>query len=589
MARTKLGRKLTELHRRAQLRLSAQVVADLRRAWRILAFQRLDETQGPWLQVAVPVIEAAHMQSQEISAQYVQDFRAAERPELRPIPWVEPVRTVLGEDRSPAPVPVPESTAKPSARSRVTDSSQSGQSARSRARVTDPEAAERGTRSRARVTDNTAPTTRARSRSRVSVAEPIELDLDRTARGLLITGPVRARKLMPAPEADAMDKAFVSSTSAAVRMVAEGGRDFTQKIVELDREALGFARVTKAEPCWFCAMLASLGAVYKGQTSFSSTDARYTGGGTAKVHDGCQCTLEPIYDETADLPDRTAEFRALWDEATAGASGHEATVLFRRAYEGRTQENDPAHPDTPKEPEKGSDEYKRALAERLLPKFESQLETLLADGRGEDSEPVIYHRAQIARHREALGLGPGEKTPETKASGGSTPPPKAPSTRSVASGDEGDTWRVPDAEVPAQYPEVGGDGGGVPFTPDQRPSVDARFAHIADGDKNRDGKIVSGGHRFGSNVIGKDGRPKEEFPDVPDTQLKAMIDRALADPTSITRRGGQMDFRRIVDGCPVVVRVRGREGPGRINTAYPAWKELERARTTGEGRLLWGL
>lgn len=110
-----------------------------------------------------------------------------------------------------------------------------------------------------------------------------------------------------------------------------------------------------------------------------------------------------IYDETADLPDRTAEFRALWDEATAGSSGHEATVLFRRAYEGRTQDGDPAHPDTPKEPEKDSDEYKQALAKRLLPKFESQLETLLADGRGEDSEPVIYHRAQIARHRKVLG------------------------------------------------------------------------------------------------------------------------------------------------------------------------------------------
>ncbi len=64
---------------------------------------------------------------------------------------------------------------------------------------------------------------------------------------------------------------------------------------------------------------------------------------------------------------------------------------------------DPAHPDTPKEPEKDSDEYKQALAKRLLPKFESQLETLLADGRGEDSEPVIYHRAQIARHRKVLG------------------------------------------------------------------------------------------------------------------------------------------------------------------------------------------
>ena len=220
-----------------------------------------------------------------------------------------------------------------------------------------------------------------------------------------MTGPVRVNQLMPAPEADAMEKAFVSSTAAAVRIVAEGGRDFTQKIVELDREALGFARVTKAKPCWFCAMLASLGAVYKGQKSFAATDFRYTGGGTAKVHDGCQCTLEPIYDETADLPGRTAEFRKLWDESTAGSmGGREATVLFRRAYEGRVQENDPAHPDSPKALDRDSDEYKRELAERLLPKFESQLEALLESGRGEDAEPVIYHRKQIARHRKVLGL-----------------------------------------------------------------------------------------------------------------------------------------------------------------------------------------
>lgn len=56
------------------------------------------------------------------------------------------------------------------------------------------------------------------------------------------------------------------------------------------RVPLGWARrLTGAENCAFCVMLASRGAVYR---------SRATAGGMRKWHDGCDCEIVPVYDLT---------------------------------------------------------------------------------------------------------------------------------------------------------------------------------------------------------------------------------------------------------------------------------------------------
>lgn len=121
---------------------------------------------------------------------------------------------------------------------------------------------------------------------------------------------------------------------AAARHVQNGGRDVLVDNTKHDPTALGYVRITKAEPCYFCAMLASRGMVFKGD-SFKDSDSFFDGPGHYKVHDSCACTLVPIYRPDDDRLDRSEEFERLWVSSTRGKSGRDAVNAFRRAYEGR--------------------------------------------------------------------------------------------------------------------------------------------------------------------------------------------------------------------------------------------------------------
>lgn len=124
----------------------------------------------------------------------------------------------------------------------------------------------------------------------------------------------------------AMRNAFVQSAGAVTRFVHNAGRETIERSVLRDEAAYGVARVTDGNPCSFCAMLASRGAVYK-----SAMTAKF------KAHAHCSCTSEPVYGTDGYLtPGRSQEFSDLWSESTKGAANnHEAEILFRRAVEGR--------------------------------------------------------------------------------------------------------------------------------------------------------------------------------------------------------------------------------------------------------------
>lgn len=123
--------------------------------------------------------------------------------------------------------------------------------------------------------------------------------------------------------------------AATARHVQAGGRQTIFQNQQQDEVALGYVRVTKAKPCWFCAMLASRGLQYRPfkEGSFEASDARFTGDGTAKVHDGCGCSLKAVYTKDDPLLKQTDQFAEMWATWGAHGTGSNAALLFRQGYD----------------------------------------------------------------------------------------------------------------------------------------------------------------------------------------------------------------------------------------------------------------
>ena len=154
-------------------------------------------------------------------------------------------------------------------------------------------------------------------------------------RALGYAGPGTLRDLKSVPE-KANPTALTRVVGTAERIVLDGGRETLHDTVRADPKALGWFRVTDGDPCYFCAMLASRGPVYK-RDSFDRSDPRFVGTGDAKVHNHCGCTLAPVFSRTQQLPLLNRRMADLWSRSTAGASGSGKALDFRRAYEGRVE------------------------------------------------------------------------------------------------------------------------------------------------------------------------------------------------------------------------------------------------------------
>jgi hypothetical protein len=165
---------------------------------------------------------------------------------------------------------------------------------------------------------------------------------------LRVTGPIAYQKALreirekkdldPRVEEALVDRAFKTAAKtaagSAMRHTLSGGRDVIREAAKSDELALGWARVTQAQPCYFCAMLASRGFTY-GDKAFEQSNALFQGDGTAKVHDSCQCTMVPTFHRDDELPDHSAEFAKLWADVTGDVYGREKVRKFRAAYENR--------------------------------------------------------------------------------------------------------------------------------------------------------------------------------------------------------------------------------------------------------------
>lgn len=149
---------------------------------------------------------------------------------------------------------------------------------------------------------------------------------------------IKRLEVKPAEEkallAEAKQVTSVKIAQAVVRHVQTGGRQTIHDVTQQDRVALGWVRVTREDPCFFCAMLASRGIHYRpyGEGAFDDTNARFSGEGDAKVHDKCGCSLKPVFSREDDpVLERNQTYVDLWERW--GAGGGDAALRFRRGYE----------------------------------------------------------------------------------------------------------------------------------------------------------------------------------------------------------------------------------------------------------------
>lgn len=145
-----------------------------------------------------------------------------------------------------------------------------------------------------------------------------EMPAEQITRNLLGRGPGVLRRLEAKglTELIAEERAQAAAAASGSRMVLAGGRQALEV-----QTALGFMRVTDGDPCYFCAMLASRGAVYQtAGTAGREANDRFAGEGLFKFHDDCGCSILPIFSRTDFMSDEASRYRAIWD-ATYGKTG----------------------------------------------------------------------------------------------------------------------------------------------------------------------------------------------------------------------------------------------------------------------------
>ncbi|MFJ1756004.1 hypothetical protein [Kitasatospora sp. NPDC088134] len=98
------------------------------------------------------------------------------------------------------------------------------------------------------------------------------------------------------------------SSGAGGMLVQDAGRDAVHTALQDDPGAIGYYRATDASPCYFCALMAARGAVYK-----SKRTAAFG------AHPHCHCQAVPIFSRRYQLPDANARFARMWREFGGGS------------------------------------------------------------------------------------------------------------------------------------------------------------------------------------------------------------------------------------------------------------------------------
>ncbi|MDQ0793679.1 hypothetical protein [Streptomyces sp. B1I3] len=118
------------------------------------------------------------------------------------------------------------------------------------------------------------------------------------------------------------------------RLAEQGGRDALAEARENDPEVIGYFRKTDADPCGFCAMLASRGAAYSESRNASrSTRSFVAEDNPDQYHPDCHCQVLPLFRGVSLPPEderKRTEYVRRWN-ATEG-SGEAQRRAFIRSF-----------------------------------------------------------------------------------------------------------------------------------------------------------------------------------------------------------------------------------------------------------------
>lgn len=298
-------------HQKKQEKIAEDVERAVAYAWRYVQFADVDTSQVPFLDVAVPKIEAGFHASQQATASFLKDYRAV-------------ALASQGVDAESRP------TLRTEAHLRRTGGVDMRQ-----------------------------------LKPLIEGKRPSGVDMDqvqhllapkfnplKTTVDLMSAGAGGVKRSMPAPEDVAMSNGLTGVTGVGVRNAMDGGRGVALSEAQEDEYAIGWQRVTDADPCHFCALLAANGPVYNRRSSFAKANKKFdpnlaniaTGEpkGIAKVHNFCRCQLVPVFEgfENEDPWGKVA--LQIWRKvADEGYSGKEAMKEYRRLYTQNLKSADP--------------------------------------------------------------------------------------------------------------------------------------------------------------------------------------------------------------------------------------------------------
>ncbi len=129
------------------------------------------------------------------------------------------------------------------------------------------------------------------------------ITVEQVLASLYATGQAMNQPLEDGVLLDALRQAaFVRVSGAISRHVLNAGRATILESVAHDKEAIGWARVTDGNPCYFCLTLASRGAVYKSEDTAGF-----------EAHDHCGCSAMAVFKGTK-IPSLD-RWRSIYDEA----------------------------------------------------------------------------------------------------------------------------------------------------------------------------------------------------------------------------------------------------------------------------------
>lgn len=156
--------------------------------------------------------------------------------------------------------------------------------------------------------------------------EPVvaEVPPEQISTALLVTGPVAfKRHIAEHGSEDGARRAMATQLSGAgQRLVLAGARETVTRTVGARPQIAGWRRVSDGDPCFFCAMLISRGAVY------SQTTVEFQ----AHDHDGC--VPEPLYRREPEPPEVRRLYEQ-WQRATEGTQGQASVNAWREFWSSR--------------------------------------------------------------------------------------------------------------------------------------------------------------------------------------------------------------------------------------------------------------